>query len=397
VTAELQLVRESESELFFRYKQFAGWAIAAIGWTACYFAWTKMVDAGFVRWAFTGVAGVFGVAGIAGAIWRYEITINLLSRIYSRRKGFWPAVKSQEGSLDELYGVALNTEVQGQDSKSSGYVVWVVRLAFQGEEKGTSVYESRNEGEAYRQFEHLAKALRLRAIDRTGDSEKITAPEDLDKPLVESIRDAGPAWKSNITVLPPVPPGSQIEVSGDPPNRTILLPAPRTRIVTIPLCLMGALFLGVAAFAVYAKLTGLPVRENRPGATWIVAGVFSLVGPGLIAMGLAFSNVREMTAEDAESVTFSVQLFGRPRRARRLLKSEIEEIALKPAAVTSQRRASLSFGPMSFGLPQRAAPVKEELVVRSRSDVARTGYNLSASELAWLRDAILSMVAGSSA
>ena len=264
---------ESDSELRFAHSILGGWIFAGIGCAVVYFG-VWHADANPARWMAIGMGGFFAAIGVGGALWRYQLIVDLTARSYRCRRGFWPSPRTVEGSLSELAGVLLTRSWRRSDK--SEHPVWVVSLDFRGWNKPVSFFETTSERKDYRQLEKLARQLEVPAIDRTADGQEVVrSPDDLDQPVAERAR----AVESPQEIEDP-PPGSGIEYSqteiGAP---MIALPALGFNAGSVFLALFVLPFFAFGAVAL-ASVTGWTEIEVRGSlaAIWIVGGVFVALG-----------------------------------------------------------------------------------------------------------------------
>ncbi len=375
-----------------------GWVFFGIGAGIFYLAHSGVIDETSARWWFGGGGAFFAAIGLLGAFWRYELSLDLVTRTYQRRKGFWPRAALKRGSLDDLEGVALTMEVRRSSSAKGGShhsPVWVIGLAFTGERKPVSIMEFYRETKAYQRLEALAEKLRVPAIDRTGEQERKIPWDALDRPLQEELRRGTRRWEAGAGGdIPPLPPGSTIEVLPGPGGRTILLPTPGFSGGMVFFFLFGSAFVGLGGTALWAKAAGLQVTESPQGFAWILGPLFILIGLAVLLLTAAASRGRMMIREDPSGLTFGYRVFGRPVRLQRLPKGEIEEIRLRPVAAGG-RDATLRVGPVSMRWPRQEAQQRRELFVRSDREVVRLGKELRPEEQEWLYRTLLSFLAGS--
>lgn len=395
---ELQLVKEGDREILLAHRPMGGWVFFGIGAGIFHLAYSGVIDERTARWWFGGAGAFFAVIGLLGAFWRYELSLDLVTRTYQRRKGFWPRAALKRGPLDDLEGVVLTMEIRRSSSTKGGphySPVWVLGLAFAGERKPVSIMEFYREAKAYQRLEALAEKLRVPAIDRTGEQERRIAWDALDRSLQEELRRGTARWEAGAGGgIPPLPPGSTIEVLPGPSGRTILLPAPGFSWGMMFFFLFGSAFVGLGGTAHWAKATGLQMTESPQGSAWVLGPLFILVGLALLLLAAAASRGRMMIREDPSGLAFGYQVFGRPVRLRRLPKGEIEEIRLRPVAAGG-RDATLRVGPVSVRWPRQKTQQRTELFVRSDREVVRLGKELRPEEQEWLRRTLLSLLAGS--
>lgn len=395
---EIPLLSETDRELVFAHRPLGGWVFCAIGASVFYAAFSGLISDATSRWWFGGMGAFFAVVGLLGAFWRHELSLDLVTRTYRRRKGFWPHAAIRRGPLDDLEGVVLTMEMRRSSSSKGGahhFPVWVVSLAFRGEGKPVSVMEDGREVKAYQRLETLAERLRLPAIDRTGGQQRRISWETLDRPLQEELRRETPRWGARAGAgIPPLPPGSAIEVVRSPGGSIILLPAPGFSLGTVFFLLFGSAFVGFGGIFLWAKVTGRAIKEGAPGITWVIGPLFLVIGLVVFFLAVAASRGRMMIREDPSSLAFGYRVCGRPLRPRRVPKGEIEEIRLRPVAAAG-RDATLRVGPVSVRWPRQEAQGRTELFVRSDREVVRLGEALRPEEQEWLRQTLLGLLAGS--
>src|SRR3990170_8053625 len=129
VAPEVYLIKENDREMFFAHRPLTGLVFMLIGMGIIYFFFfSTLVKEQVARWIFSAGGALFALAGFGGALWRYELRLDLLGRTYSGRRGFWPNPKAMKGSLDDLEGVVLSSRVERSDK--STYTVWTVSFAF---------------------------------------------------------------------------------------------------------------------------------------------------------------------------------------------------------------------------------------------------------------------------
>ncbi len=389
--ADVQVVRETESEIYLAHHPLGGVVFAVIGGVFAAIGYMAIAD-GVGKWVFTGMGLVFVAIGIGGALWRYELRLDLNARRYTRRKGFWPSPTLTEGGLEEIEGVVLVTEERR--SKNHSYTVWVVKLPFRGEEEPLSVGEERGEAEGYQRAESLAKRLRMPLLDRTEMPERVTPWDKLDETVADRAAAKSKGWGLPTSVSGP-PAGSQIHFDETPGRRTILLPPMGINVLSVFLGLFGLAFAAGGGFFLYAKLSGMPVNENPEGAVWVIAPVFLSIGLGVVTIAAATARGRALVREDGDTLAIGWRALGRDWGLKRFAKREIEQIEVRVAAeATSRGRGRLRIGGASVALGSAPSTPGQEVMVRSDQAVARLGKNLTDEERQWLRDALVGMASG---
>jgi hypothetical protein len=365
-SSDVRLKRESDAELYFAHPPLAAFLFTLAG---CGFIFiVSLADNPPPRWMYLFMA-IFPAFGLLGTFWRLEIRLDLLTRRYHLRRGFWPWVSDRQGSLDELRGVVLSKNWRRRSSKnrSSEYIVWSVALDFHEDGKPISVFASRREEEARQRLEHLARKLGLPAIDRTGGEESVRAPDELDRSLQR--RSLGSAAPSSVGP----PPLGGIEVDAGPTGRVILLPPTRFGVGGIFLLLFGLAFTSFALLALGAALEIVPMKvSGSRGALAAIATVFTVFGTAIMALPFVAIRARERIEESGDALAFSTALFGRNFGEKRLRRDRIEEIALRDN--TSSKGAT-----------------GQEVFVRSDATVVTLGRDLDPEALRWLRETLAAM------
>jgi hypothetical protein len=364
VAPEVRLIKENDRELYFAHRPMAGVLFMLIGLGIVYFfSSSSRVSELSARWIFGAGGALFALAGFGGALWRYELRLDLMSRAYHGRKGFWPNPRSIRGSLDDLEGVSLTSRVDRSDK--STYTVWSVGLAFRTWQKPVIVMESQNEVKAYETLEGYAKKLRIPALDRTGGQERPRTWTELDMPLKDQ--------PDRPQFIPSLPSQSRIEFFNRPGSRSITLPGSGPSFAGFFLILFGTPFLGGGILVLGMLLFGDPERMHGPAAVgWAIGVVFMLVGAFVMFLGVAGMWGRPVIEEDGAAVKYSLMLFGKKIWSQRLLKQEIEEVSVR-----------------------QGRNERHELMLRSNRKIVRMqGLEQSGQELEWLRVAVSVIVGG---
>ena len=242
-----------------------------------------------------------------------------------------------------------------------------------------------SEQPAYARLASITKTLHVPAIDRTGDQETITPPENLDQPLVMQLQRGNTAPQLSAKGIPPIPSGCRIQLAGAAPGRTLVLP-PWGFSVGIALVFgWFALILFFMGFSgLHDKLDG-----RHPLTPWGLVAITLSLGVFFLSLIPAVSFTRGIVMETTANLTFGQQLFGWRFGLKPIAKTAIEEILVKPAPTLGsyrQRRPDLS-----QGFPQ-PLPAKHEVCIRSGARVIRIGGNLRREEQDWLQQALLSMI-----
>lgn len=86
----IRLVREDQTQLRFAHAPFVGVVFFVVGAGMAYFGLYRFEEDGVGRWLMGGMGILFAIAGVLIVLWRHDLTLDLLSRTYSGRRGFWP-------------------------------------------------------------------------------------------------------------------------------------------------------------------------------------------------------------------------------------------------------------------------------------------------------------------
>jgi hypothetical protein len=386
--AEVHLIRENASELHFAHRPMAGLVLAVIGAGFGWFFWARAgEDSG--RWIGLLVSLFFAAVGMGAAFWRYELTFDLLQRRYTRRQGFWPSPKEEQGAFDEIDNVTLSLEYRRTSSKSSSTsAVWMVGIKLRHDPQPIKVAEEWQEEKGYARFESLAKALRVNAVDATTGIPQAVRGEQLDVSLAQ--RAGSSESREEVPAIMQLPPESRIEFTNVPGARIIRLPAAGLSFGGLFLALFGFIFFFAAGFFAWAKAGGMPVRENPPGAAWVIIPVFAVIGLGVMALGAFAMSARDVIREESGALVFSFEALGRHWLLQRIEKREIELVAFRDPARLSGG-STVRVGGMN--VPGRAVS-RQEILVRSDRVAKRIGGELSDREREWLRNTLRAMAAG---
>lgn len=347
------------------------------------------------KWIFMGVGGLFAVLGLVGAFYRFHLTLDLFARRYTLRKGFWPNVRATQGSFDDIEHVRLTREVRRSSGKSQHeYDAWVIYLPFPGDEPVT-LAEYRDEAEAYRRWEALARKLRRPAADFTdAAATRVRNYDELDQPVARRpLRESRSGFSSDPG---PPPRESNIQLLDEPLGRTILLPPSGFNIGVAFLVVFGLFFGGFAAFAFFAAISGGKVTGSRT-PLYIIPPIFMLIGSGIVFVGLMASRMREFAREEGGSLAFGVRFVGREWGVKHLAKNEIEALDIRAARISSARGggARIRVGGVSMSLPSKSSQPGTEVFVRADRAVVRMGDRLPPAAQQWLCDTLLAWLARS--
>jgi hypothetical protein len=299
---------------------------------------------------------------------RHDLRLDVPSRTWTRRKGFWPVVATQVGTFHDLDGLILAIEVESV-RRFIPIPHWVIRLDIRGDRYPVGIADFRDERTAYRRLESLATTLQLDAIDRTGERDTRIPWQAINRPIVSRTLAAGGSIAVRASAVPPLPEGSAIQVFGAAPAIRIVLPPPpwgavfAVSLVFVPL---GSLFV---AFGALLWLNRVPGEGSAPDLTYLLVPIFILLGVAIILFLIDGSIRRQEFQNRGDEMLFGYRVLGRLTRRQRLDKRSIEEIAVKPG-----REGNL--GPHLF--------------VRSPQRLLHVGRTIERPELEWLRLTLIS-------
>jgi len=356
----------------FVYWWWWGPVVSAIGFFMGYICWNAnapLILRGFMT--FGGL--IFVVVGALMTRKRDELQINLDLRTYARRRGNWPALTEEDGSLDEITRVGIVREMQsGGGGRSTP--AWVIRIEFKDTAKNISVAQFVGEQPAYRRLAELAAKLRVPSAD---ENENVSI-----HPNATAHAAVAPTVSS--TSLPPR--DSRIMVHGEAPRREIILPALGFNIAT-PLLL--AFPIGLVVMAVAGINHDLERSHQILQSTYVLASICGLLALGGFLLITAGVFAQTVILEDPDSILVANRLFGRDYGFVTLPKASIDEVAIRETA-----HAGAASNLARQGTPVNQQQVQGmEVFLRSGSTIKRVGSNLNVFELEWLRDTIKSMSA----
>ena len=387
MASQVKLIRENQRELVFAYPyHVASWLGVLVGGGMFYMVCRSMVGGpALLRWWIAIFGLVFALAGIAGSVYTDRLTLDLMTRTYIRRKGYLRKTTAQSGSFDDIEGVALQVEY---DTSSHGQPIpyWALRLVLRNADS-ISIASFGSEQAAYARLDSLAKTLHVPAIDRTGDQETTTQPDNLDQPLITKLQHRNAVPKLSVSGIPPLPAGSRIQLAGAKPQRSIVLPPWGFSVSTALIFGWFAIILFFMGFSgLRDKLDG-----RHPLTSWGLIAIILLLGMFFLSLIPAVCYTRALVMEAAANLSFGQQLFGWRFGQKPIAKTAIEEVLVKP--VTNPGTYQQTMPNLSKGVPQ-LVPIKHEVCIRSGAKVIRIGRNLSREEQDWLQQALDSMIDG---
>lgn len=383
-----QPVRPGATELRFGRHSWLGVIIVLAGLVILYLA--SQASPGFYhgrnnRFDLGIIGAISLLVGLAAVFGRNELTLDLQSRMFTRRQGWWPNLRTTTGSMDQIEVLTLELETRRGSYRT--YNLWLVRLHFKGQEKGMVLRASRNESVAYTQFESLARALEVPALDRTGPGQKLISPGRAGSAIPASRPPREPGLVPDS--IPPLPPQSRILLQGEPLTRRILLPRRGLNAGSVALAVCGLFSCWIGGVLLQAVLTEPPVPENSPliGPAFILLGLIFL----LVALGMALA--REVAEENGEQLQFGRRAFGFLLGTCSVRKDQIELIALQPRLAATGRSVQTA-GSVYTG-PAAAPSGANQVFIRSTRGTVRMGDRLTSEELQWLLQAVQAICARS--
>ena len=237
--------------------------------------------------------------------WQEALTLDLVARSYTYRRGYWPNLKSDEGALTDINSVALYVQVRS-GSKGGDIVTWIVSLLFADPAQSIAVASSSVERLGYERWTDLSRRLGLPALDRTASAEHRIAAADIDTPLTTR--------PESRQAMPPLPDDSRIMVLGEAPTRRIVLPRNGFRanyIGGVLMPLLPAWWIGA-------------LHNPRIAAPFFGVSLLFAVG------GAVGSQVQREIEETPESLIIGARLFGLRLSKQQCDKRAILDVEVKP-------------------------------------------------------------------
>ena len=154
----LSLVRQSDREIVFSYSR-----ILAVG--ALAFAVLAMIAS---RYAADGILesvgfGIVSIGSAAVAVtrlaWQERLTLDLSTRSWTERRGYWPMTQTATGGFNNLDGLFLTEEMRVR--KYSTYPLWTIHLAFKGDRVPVVLGQFLDERTANDRLRELEATLRM--------------------------------------------------------------------------------------------------------------------------------------------------------------------------------------------------------------------------------------------
>jgi len=137
-------------------------------------------------------------------------------------------------------------------------------------------------------------------------------------------------------------------------------------------------------------------QRELPGATWIIAPLFVLIGVAIVLVGVVGSYGTEQIAERGDRLIYEYLFLGRALRSREISKNDVEEIAL-PADIGARHRSrqGITVGRTTIGTTSHSrVPFGSEVMIRSDNQIIRFGKHLGETDKQWLVSALTQLGGG---
>src|SRR5262245_41870810 len=158
----LSLVRQSDREIVFSYSRIL--AVGAIALAVLTMIASRYAADGILESVGFGVVSIGSAAlAVTRLAWRERLTLDLSTRTWTERRGYWPMTRTATGGFGSLDGLFLTQEMRVR--KYSTYPLWILHLAFKGDRAPIVLGEFLDERMANDRLRELEATLRL--DDRT--------------------------------------------------------------------------------------------------------------------------------------------------------------------------------------------------------------------------------------
>ena len=320
--------------------------------------------------------GVFAAVGVALITGRGGVSLDRRSREVTT---WWSCLgfgKRKPRPLEGIRRVTLAREVRRSDK--STYTVYPVRLQAD-EGKPVDLDEPRDFQEARATAEQIAKHLGLAIVDTTSGAEVTRAADELDLSLREQIKRSG-----DRTAVPDPPADTRIRFAIEGAELTLDLP-PKGLGARHVWMLVG---LAVSAVIAAAFMVGVLMREKTPPGVRIVMGcvmgVLFVGVPALAVFAKILSDARVHTRVIASLKRLRVEKHGLLRRqVTEIPADDLEELEAPDHAALPPEAAKLSGFARKMAI---AMARRSRKGIQARSDQASVefGQDLSDEEQAWV-------------
>jgi len=367
--AMMQVVRDDEQQLRLANPWKWGPVIMLVG-AALWYLSPVHRSQGVAYWLLTAGAAFAIIIGLLSFLTRDELRLDFASRSYVRRQGRWPSIRETTGSFSELSSLSVRLEVR-RGRKGGQYPVWVVALRFAGQPQDLPLAEFRNEPRAYAKLQSWARKLAIPALETVDGRDR---PLE-EKPVSQQAKEKGQA------TLAPLPANSRIVFVEAPPQRMIVLPRLGFNAGILLLALIPAitLWMGIAGYndALHRyppRSTAFPVGVIAVGVLFAAAVVLSMLG-------------RTIIQEDGNLLRISTRAIGWTYNVKDLPKQSIDDVEVRATALSAAAPSYSQAGMRD--LRTRKVQPRPELFLRAGDKIVRIGQSLSATDLEWLRQAVL--------
>jgi len=170
-------VRETEQELQFAESGWSFILVGAVLIVVLNYA-NRHDPSGPGSWIEAFVAYSFGMIFMLGGWWYEDLTLDLLRRTFSRRRGLWPFLRTTQGTFQDFLGLEV-TSGWSEASRGDRWK-WDLSLLTRNQKK-TILARYYKAITAHTELERYARLLKLPAIDRTGVAKVITQPDELER------------------------------------------------------------------------------------------------------------------------------------------------------------------------------------------------------------------------
>jgi hypothetical protein len=367
--AQMQLVLDDDRHIRFTNPWKWGLAIAFVGLLVWLFVPLNLTK-GFKYWVVLGGAAFTVFVGLAAFLYRDELVLDLVTRAYTLRRGYWPAVREQTRSMNDFRALLLGAELR-RNPRGGQYPTWVISLQCSGVQPDLAVLELRSESQAYGKIESWSRKLGLPAFEIVDGREQ---PLEF-KPVARQQ----PAELGSMQI-PMLPSGSRLAFLGAAPTRTIVLPPLGFGLGVLILALFPAITLWMGFAGYNEAIHHIPPRSTSFATGVVCFGILMVVALFFAIFG------RTAVREQDDMILVGNSAFGWNYNVKSFAKRDIEEVEIKPTTLSSGAPVFTLSGMRVIGKRPRA---RAELFVHSRNQVVRIGQGLSSQDLQWLHQALL--------
>jgi len=371
--AQMLLVRDDDRQIRFANPWKWGLVIILVG-LLIWFLVPLNPGQGFKYWLVVGGVAFTVFVGVVAFLSRDELVLDVVSRTYILRRGYWPAVKEQTRSLNDFRALLLGAELR-RNPRGGQYPTWVITLKSAGVQADIALVELRSESQAYGKIESWSSKLGLPAFENVAGREQ---PLEF-KPVAPQQ-----AAELGAVQIPRLPPGSRLAFVGIAPTRMIVLPRFGLGMGVLILAIFPAITLWMGIAGYNEALHHVPPRSTSFATGVICFGILMVVALSFAIFG------RTTVREQDDRILIGNRAFGWNYNVKSVAKRDIEEVEIKPTPLSSGAPVFMLSG-MRVLRPKQPRP-RAELFVRSPNQAMRIGQELSPQDLQWLRQALLSLV-----